>query len=47
MNIKMLDSKGSGRNDLLYAMLWIAGITASLFGVVGIAMITGLVPHAY
>jgi len=47
MNIKILGSKGSGRNDFLYAMLWIAGITATLFSIVGIAMITGLIPHAH
>lgn len=47
MNIKMLGSKGSGRNDFLYAMLLIAGVTATLFSVIGIAMITGLIPHAH
>lgn len=47
MNIKMLGSKGSGRNDFLYAMLWIAGITATLFSMIGIAMIIGLIPHAH
>ena len=47
MNIKILGSKGSGRNDFLYAMLWIAGITATLFSMIGIAMIIGLIPHAH
>jgi hypothetical protein len=47
MNIKMLGSKGSGRNDFLYAMLWIAGITATIFSMIGIAMITDLIPHAH
>ncbi len=47
MNIKMLGSKGSGKNDFLYALLWIAGISATLFSIIGIATITGLIPHAY
>ena len=47
MDTKILGPKGSGRNDVLYAMLLIAGVSATIFSVVGIAMITGLVPRAH
>lgn len=39
MDTKILGPKGSGRNDVLYAMLLIAGISATIFSVVGIAML--------
>jgi hypothetical protein len=47
MDTKILGPKGSGRNDVLYAMLLIAGVSATIFSVVGIAIITGVVPRAY
>ena len=46
METKILGSKGSGRNDVLYAILLIAGVLATIFSVIGIAMITGLIPQA-
>ena len=47
MDTKMLGPKGSGRNDFLYAMLLIAGVASTIVSVVGIAIITGLIPHAF
>ena len=47
MATKLLVPKGSSRNDFLYAMLLIAGISATLFSVVGIAIITGLITPSF